>query len=260
MIRNFNAKERRNDTIILSIIIMAFIFLVWVCTPPGNKFIQLAFWGSNTRLLWAKLTDNAAATEWMFHRNNAVYLAKMKNKDGALLEMDRAIKTFPSYQSDAQLKGLYRDRAVIRMYYGDYKGALDDYLKSGSDEFMDRLRIALLFKEVGNYKGALSYCNSIIAVDSTAYAGFACLASVYEEVGRYKVSVRVYDLLISRSPNKAKYYADRAMYKKKAGDIAGYDADMAKAKELSSVVDTEYCLIEDTLNPKIVQLTAMPIR
>ena len=84
MIRNFNAKERRNDTIILSIIIMAFIFLVWVCTPPGNKFIQLAFWGSNTRLLWAKLTDNAAATEWMFHRNNAVYLAKMKNKDGAL--------------------------------------------------------------------------------------------------------------------------------------------------------------------------------
>ena len=260
MIENFNRNNRKNDAILLSIIIIGFLFVVWLCTPPGNKFIQIAFWGSNTRLFFAKVMDNASTTEWIFHRNNAIYLTKMKSKEGALLEIDKAIKTFPSYTSDKQLASLYRDRAMIRIYWGDYKGALDDYLKADTSGLLDTFRVALLYKITGHYKEALSYCNDVINTDPKAYAGFACLASVYAEVGRYDVSAKVFDLLIDRVPNKAKYYSDRAMYKKLAGDMDGYNEDMSTAKELSPSVDVEYSLIDDTLNPKVLQLTTMPIK
>ncbi len=256
MITNLSKKNRKDDIKLLSIIIAGFLFVVWLCTPPGNKIAQLAFYGNKTQFFVAKLTKpQSELNEWIFHRNNAVYLARMERKNHSLQEMDNAIKTFPSYGSDSDLNRLYQERAQLKMFYGDYDSALNDYLRVPEPELQDKFRIALLYKNKRLYKDALSYCNEILNIDSTAYVGYVCVADIYASVGRYSSSVRVFDLLIDKTSNRARYYADRAVYKKKAGDLEGYDADMKKAKELSPNVKEESELIEDTLKPKILTMT-----
>lgn len=258
-INNFNKTSRKDDIKLLSIIIAVFIFIVWLCTPPGNKFAQICFYGNNTRLAIAKLANKAETTEYLFHRNNAIYLSRMDRKKAALQEMDKAVMTFPVYMSDAKLESLYKDRAQLRIFYKEYNGALDDYLRVSSLNLVDKLRIALLYKEKGLYKYAMSYCNSILDLDYKAYAGYACVADLYAGVGRYDASVKVFDLLIDRAPNKAKYYLDRAGYKQKSGDFEGYDADMKKAKEISPIIDNSN-LIDETLNPKALTISIVSIK
>ncbi len=258
MITNFNSQNRAADIKALKVIIAIFLFVVWLCTPPGNKFMQICFWGNNTQYFVAKMTVPESVDEWIFHRNNAIYLAGMDNKKASMIEMNKALATIPTYASDKQLSDLYKDRAQLRIYFKDYKGALNDYARVSTDLSMtDRLKVAVLYKVNGNNKYALSYCNSILDVDPQAYAGYACIADIYDFVGRPDASVKVYDLLIDRVPNRAKYYADRALFKQKAGDADGYNQDMNKAKELSPSVNTKFTLIEDTLYPKKLTLQAI---
>lgn len=256
MITNLNKKSRKDDIKLLSLVIVVFLFVVWLCTPPGNKLAQIAFYGNKTQFFVAKLTKpRSELNEWIFHRNNAVYLARMERKKSSLQEMNNAIKTFPSYGNDVDLEHLYLERAQLELFFGEYDSALNDYLRVSASNIQDKFRIALLYKEKGLYKDALSYCTQIVNIDSSAYMGYACLADVYAGVGRFSTSVRIYDLLIDRVQNRARYFADRAVYKKKAGDIEGYNADMKKAKELSPNVKEESELIEDTLKPKVLTLT-----
>ena len=122
---------------------------------------------------------------------------------------------------------------------------------------LDHLRMAMLFKVNGNYKLALTHCNEIFSIDFNAYAGYACAADLYAQVGKIDTSIRLYDLLLSKSPNRAKYYADRANYKKMLYDIDGYNEDMAKAKELSSYTDLEFSITKDILAPKKLDLSIL---
>ena len=256
MISNFNNKTNKKDDMKLLIwIIAGFLFAVWLCTPPGNKFLQICFWGNNTRFFVAKLTNSAETTEYLFHRNNAVYLAKMFPKSKkALIEMDKAIKTLPAYISENELNRLYKERAEIKLFLGDYKGALNDFVNSDMITFNDSLKVALLFKMAGNYKEALSYCNNILNKDSAAYAGFACMADIYTSYGRPDIAIKVWDLAIDRNKNNPRAYADRALVKKAMGDIDGYNSDVKIAKEYSPAIDIEDSIIENTLHPKILTL------
>ena len=89
MITNFNAKNRKDDIKVLCLLIMGFFFVAWLCSPPGNKFAQLCFYGNNTQYFIAKMTNKKEDLEaWKFHRNNAIYLAKMERKRSALNEID----------------------------------------------------------------------------------------------------------------------------------------------------------------------------
>lgn len=257
MITDYNKKNKKDDIKLLCLIIVGIIFAIWLCTPPGDKFAQIGFCGSRLHFAIAKLTKTSdELDEWKFHRNNAIYLARMNDKM-ALREIDKAVQTYPSNLPDGGLISLYGERAQIRMFYGEHKGALEDYLRLPNPSITDRFKIALLYKQNGNNAEALTYCNSIVNTDSTAYVGYACLADVYAGVNRYEVSVKIFDLLIDKTANRAKYYADRAMYKKLAGDLDGYNADMNKARELSPSVEEDNSLIEETLRPKNLQLTIM---
>lgn len=256
MITNFRKTSRKDDAKLLTWIICGFLFVAWLCTPPGNKFLQVCFWGNNTQLFISKLTHNSDASEYLFHRNNAVYLAKMyQNKKKALDEINKSIQTFPSYLPEAELKSLYKDRAEIRLMAGDYKGALNDYINCDDIQFNDNLKVAMLFKEQGNYREAMSFCNRIIEADSTAYAGFACLSDLYVNIGRYDVALKVWNLSIDRRANNPKAYAERAKIKKLMGDLEGYNSDVAKAKEYSPTINIEESLTYDVLHPKILTLT-----
>lgn len=256
MITNFKKQSRKDDVILLSWIVLIFLIVAWFLTPPGNKFTQLCFWGNNTKFFFAKIIGTSASTEYIFHRNNAVYLAKMyPKKKTALKEMDKAIKSLPGYASDSELKSLYKDRAEIKLFLGDHKGALNDYINSDMITFNDSLKVAMLFKMAGNYKEALSYCNDILNKDNSAYAGFACIADIYNSVGRPDVALKVWDLAIDRNKNNPRAYVDRALVKKSMGDLEGYNSDVKIAREYSPAIDLESSIIEDSLHPKILTLS-----
>lgn len=253
-IKNMNSVDRKSDIKILVGIIIGFIFVLWLCIPPGNKFLQLCLWNNNTRFLIEKMKNNEEITAYKFYRNNAVYLAKMDMEKQALKEMDKAIESYPAYMPEDILQNLYKDRANLRIFYKNYKGALNDYLKVEKLDLLDRFKIAMLYKEAGKNKYALSYCNSILSVDVNAYSGYLCLAEVYAGVGRYDASIKTFDLLIFRQPKRGRYYADRANYKQLMGDIDGYNADMASAKELLPNGDFSDSFIDLTMNPKVLNL------
>lgn len=256
MIDNFKTTNRKDDIRLVTWIIVIFLFIAWLCTPPGNKFLQVCFWGNNTKFFISRIAHDSSASDYIFYRNNAVYLAKMyKDKKSALREMDKAIQALPEYASESELQSLYRDRANIRMAAEDYKGALSDFMNSGVISFTDSLKVAMLYKVAGNYKEAMSYCNNIIALDPSAYAGYACIAELYSSIGRQDLALRVWDLAIDRRKSNARAYVDRAKTKKLLGDIDGYNADIKKAKDLAPAIDLDESLIKDTLHPRILPLT-----
>lgn len=255
MITNFNNDRKKDDRKILALLCLIIIIVVWFVAPPRNKMAQICFWGKNTQYWFAQRFDSNVANEWVFHRNNAIYLARMDNPKGAMKEMHKAFVTMPSYVSDEKLSKLYKDSATLKIYYKDYKGALDDYTRVKTKlDLTDRLKLALLYKMNGNNKYALSYCNSILDIDPTAYAGYACVADVYDSVGRPDASVKIYDLLVDRVPNRSQYYKDRAMYRQKSGDEEGYKQDIEKANSLSSVGEYNTSLIANTISPRKLTL------
>lgn len=255
MITNFKKQSRKDDVILLTWVVVILLLVVWFIIPPRNKFTQICFWGNNAKFFFAKMIGTSASTEYIFHRNNAIYLARMNPKKTiALKEMDKAVQTLPSYASDKELRSLYKDRAEIKLFLGDYKGALNDFVNSDMITFNDSLKVAMLFKLAGNYKEALSYCNNILNKDNSAYAGFACIADIYTSVGRPDVALKVWDLAIDRNKNNPRAYADRALIKKAMGDMEGYNNDIKIAKEYSPALNIEDSIIEDALHPKMLIL------
>ncbi len=235
-------KSNKMALFLLFVITMAIYFIL----PPHDKIAQIGYIYNNIRFNMCGQETEA----YIFHRNNAVYLTRMKNSKSAIMEMDKAIASLPSTAAEKTIYELYRDRAKIKIYYGDYKGALNDYLRVPSRGINDYLAIAMLLKENGKLNLAISYCNKIIDIDTKAYAGYACIADIYASVEKYEASVMIYDLLINRVPNRAKFYADRAKYKEKAGDIAGAAEDNKKAASLSSSGNYDSSITYDILHPK----------
>lgn len=236
--------------------ILCFLVVIYLLCPPYNKVAQIDYIYNNVHYLIQNINnDYNNESEYIFHRNNAIYLAKMANKKGAMKEIDNAIVTAPSKLSEREMANLYNDRAKIKIFYSDYKGALDDMLRIKNPGINDFLKIAMLLKEQGKNKLAVAYCNKIINLDVKAYEGYACIADVYAGVGNYDASVIIYDLLIDRVPDKAKYYSDRAKYKKEAGDILGYKEDIKKAKDINPTVDINFSVTYDSIHPKFLDLS-----
>lgn len=255
MIKDFNKNEKRDDAIKLALLVLAIFIGIWLMLPPGDKAAQLGYSYNNlTYFLFAK-NDNKK--EVVFHRNQAVYLARMGKQKAAMLKINKAIDVACAFADDRQMEKLYSDRAMIKLYFKDYKGALNDFLKAGKVDMSKQLIMSQLYKLNGNKKLALSACNGLIAVNEKGYSGYACLADLYASVGRYDVSVKVYDLYLDRVSNKARGLADRSYYKSLMGDTVGADADLKAAKNLSSNIKNEITILEEALNPKYLNLPIM---
>ncbi len=247
----FKADKKFNQSAFF--IILAATLGIYLIIPPYDKVAQVGYLYNNIKFNMCGQESEA----YIFHRNNAVYLTRMKNPKSAILEMDKALASLPNNVTDKAIYDLYKDRAKIKMYYGDYKGALNDYLRIPSYGINDYLAIAMLLKENGKRKLAISYCNKIIDIDLRAYAGYACLADIYASAEKYEAAVMIYDLLIDRVHNKAKFYADRAMYKEKAGDTIGAAEDRKKAEDLSPLVDYNSSITYEILHPKKLNLSLL---
>lgn len=254
---NIKNNSRKSDIKALCIIVGIFLISVWLCTPPGNKFAQMCFLGNHTQYAIAKIFNPEQVSEYKFHWQNVKYLVDMDDKKGAFREMNKAISTLPSYMSESTLHALYRDRGNLKLYYGDYKSALDDYLLINDPDIDVKYKTALLLNQIEKYKMAIGYCNDIINSDERSYMGFSCMADTYFKAGRVLSSIKAFDLLIDRDPGKARYYIERALYKKALGDTIGYNQDVDKAKSISPAVDTNLSLVDETLRPKRLKISSL---
>ena len=88
------------------------------------------------------------------------------------------------------------------------------------------------------------------------YSGYACISDLYDSVGRTELAIKVWDLAIDRKKNFPRAYASRALLKQKLGDSQGYDDDIKKAKEYANNIDIKRSIIDDTLHPRDLLLSA----
>lgn len=254
-IKNFNVCKREDDIKLLSMFIVAFLILIWLATPPGNKFAQMCFWGHNVQYAVTRVLDKNVTEEYKFYWKNAIYLAKMNDKK-SLVMMDKAIETMPKYFTERQTELMYKERAKIKCMFKDYKGALDDYLRVTSLDNDDILRVAFLFKIQARPNLAVSYCNKLLSIEMGFADGCACMADVYAGVGKVASSVKIYNYLISKEPNVAKYYIARANYKKVLGDNLGERNDIYLAELKDPNARKEYYPVTDVLLAKNIKLSS----
>ena len=157
------------------------IFFIWLFFPNANSFVKLSYWGNNVVYEIAKILHINRTPEYKHYRNNAIYLAKIyKDKsEPALKAIDRAIASIPGNADKLERSMLYKDSAVIKLYYGDKSGALADYLSVNEDlNVSDYFRIAILLVEEKRYAEAVDYCNLILAENGRALSGYVCLLHV----------------------------------------------------------------------------------
>lgn len=248
--------DDRKFSVMLIILLM---FVVWFFSNLERRDIQIKMICNSVRYYYAKITNDNSYSEYIYHRNKAVYLAKLNSPrrvKHAIIEMDKAVAVVPDYVSESVLKGLYRDRAYIKLYAGDKKGALHDFLLSGELNLTDDLKVAILLTECEAYGMAVKYCNEILKENNTAVTGYVCLSHVYEQAGKPASALKIYNYAIeNKKPGNPKLYVERALLKKRINDLNGYDEDITLAKGLSPNINVECSLMEEAINPKWLLLS-----
>ena len=251
-------KVVKDDRKFLGFMIFLIIVNIWFFTAPSRRMTQIGLLCNSIKYKQAQLSNDNSLQEYMYHRNNAAYLVKLNNKRRtlhAIKEMDMAINTVPEYVSPEVVQGLYKDRAYIKLFAGDKKGALDDLLLSGNLDINDNMKAAALLIDRQAYSLARKHCMNIINENNAAIAGYVCLSRVYEQAGKLNSARKIYDYAIeTKKPANPKLYAERALFRHRTNDFKGYDEDVAIAKKLSSSVNLEISMMEDAINPKEINL------
>ena len=244
------------DTKIIVTLIVTLIFFIWIFMPPLNKILQIMSWGNNIYYYFAKTFNASSVQEYIYHKNNAIYLAKMypEGSSKALAEINKAIDTAPKYIPKAEMDTLYTDRAKIKLFAGDKKGALSDFMKSEQIDFVDKLPVAILLAENKRYRSAMNLCNEILEAESNAFSGYACLAEVYNQIGKTGEAINIYDMVLDRKKNVYWAYIERGKLKLKLNDNASAEKDFAKAKEYAPRISKDDSYFAEALSPKYVVL------
>lgn len=231
--------------------ILAFIFMVWLFWPNNNSFIRLSYWSYNTFYGITKLFNHPIATEAMYYRNCAIYLAKInpKNPEPALKLIQKAITISSNKKTTVELEKFYRERAIIKLYYGDKTGALEDYeLANIIEEPIDNLRMAMLLTINDRYEEAIKNCKTILARGKSEQTtlGYVCYAYVYEKIGEPEKALSVYNWIIKRMPRESYLYVERANLEKRTGDINSYNKDINTVQKIDPKIDIEKASVTDS--------------
>ncbi|MCQ2754637.1 MAG: hypothetical protein MJ231_06285 [bacterium] len=251
MLSNSSNKNKKDDLVLLFLLLFAAIFIIWNVTSWGKQLDQIAFVFHKIQHKYMLIVNRDTVEEYKYYRNNAVLFARLKDKTRAYEEIDKAFKTVPHYIKDEVDNSLYRDKAQIETWFGDYKLAISDYARvSDQLSILDKCKMGILFGYIGNKRYAVKFCNDALQQDPNYYLAWACMADVYASVGKYDVAVKLYDYFIDNSQSKsARYYMDRAYYKEKSGDKLGHDDDVAQAHKLNPMMKEDVTIIADTMRP-----------
>lgn len=209
-------------------------FLVWLIIPLRNNFAQLCSWAYTLSYKAANALQYDTVDTYMYLRNKAVYEAKIhpKNPKYALKKFDEAFKAIGEDSDGVKKSILRRDRAIVKIYYGDKKGALEDLVMVENPEKKDYMKLALLFADVGKYQKASENCATVMNLSEQGIMGYVCYAYVYEKKKEIVFARRIYDYLIEQNPENSVAYLERAFFKKRLKCVKEYEEDMQKAKTL----------------------------
>ena len=231
------------------------IFMIWLFFPNNNSFIKLSYLFDNIVYQCARITHANVKPGFIHHRNNAISLAKAypKKASRSLKEMDKAIKTTPT--GSAYVKKLHRERALIKLYYGDKAGALEDYKLADELKAEDTLRVGILLADASKFSEAAGYCEKIINYNDEVVSGYICLSYVYEKAGYMDAAIHIYDLLAGLKPDNYMVYKERALLKQRMGDTDGAEEDFKKAKEIFPLFNKN----DEPFTEKVVRLKEVPL-
>ena len=92
---------------------------------------------------------------------------------------------------------------------------------------------------LGQLEQALADCNESLRLKSDPYT-FDSRGLVHLKMGRYDAAIADYDAVLRQLPDFADSLYGRALAKRKRGDAAGSEADLAASKALRPDVAQEF--------------------
>lgn len=154
----------------------------------------------------------------------------MHETDSAIMDMDEAIKL------DPKMSGYYINRAVMRYYAEDLRGAMDDYTHVTEVDPMNAqawYNRGLLRMQVGEYNDAADDFTNVIKMEPDNTFAYYNRAIIRDRIGNYRGAITDYNKVIDTYPDYAAAYYARSEAKRKSGDMAGGKADYTKALALA---------------------------
>lgn len=226
------------------------VFLIWLFFPTKNNFAQLSCWAYNITYKVSKMMNIETPPQYIHVRNNAVYKAKINPKKSrpALEEFDKAFALVSGEDKTREQSILLSDRAVVKIFYGDRAGAIEDLENA---EFLEKdgsFRLSLLLADMGEYDEAGEICKELVTKNNNAILGYVCYAHIYEKKGETESAKRIFNWLANKKPDNALVYTERAFFKKRMNDENGFAEDMKRAKETSpNLLMPKTSMIEDAV-------------
>ncbi|SRR5579862_26436 len=164
-------------------------------------------------------------------------LAAQGTFDAALSELDAAVKLEPD------LAMAYNARGNLHAQMGQTALAIADFDKAIALKPQAAYYNNRCFERAkprgGDLAGALADCNEAMKTDTTAEV-FDSRGFVYFRMADYKSAIADYDVALDKKSAYPSSLFMRGVAKRKSGDIAGGDADVAAAKAIDAGIADEY--------------------
>jgi len=142
--------------------------------------------------------------------------------------------------SNEDLGSTYTNRANAYSDKGDHQRAMKDYDRALGLTPTDPVALndrGDEYRILGQYDRALQDLNESLRLRPNHASTLFHRAQAYAGKGRYDLTIRDYDQVIGLTPKDADAYYNRSLAKRKTGDVAGANADLARAKQLDPNVD-----------------------
>jgi tetratricopeptide (TPR) repeat protein len=157
--------------------------------------------------------------------------------DAALSEIDAAVKLAPDLAMAYNVRGnLHAQMGQTALAIADFDKAiaLKPQAASYNNRCFERAKLG-----GGDLAGALADCNEAMKTDTSADV-FDSRGFVYFRMGDYKNAIADCDAALDKHPGFASSLFVRGAAKRKTGDAAGGDADIAAAKAADAGIADQY--------------------
>ena len=158
------------------------------------------------------------------HAGLAEVLDRVQDYDGALLELDLAIRI------DRTQLEYYYQRALVSKSLKNYYQVLADckwILERDPEHPSARWLNAVALVKTENYQIALLNLNKHINIYSQDPNGYCYRGICYERLGQFAEALTDLDLAISMQPNQPVFHHARGRARQRLGDLAGALADFS---------------------------------
>jgi tetratricopeptide (TPR) repeat protein len=193
---------------------------------------QMAFATINQAI---RLQPNYA--EAYFIRENLYYSSSSANKQGSLMDLNRAIQLNP------QLIGAFLNRGSTRYDLGDKQGALTDYNRAiqlnpqFASAFYGR---GLVRSDLGDRQAAITDYTEAIRLNPQFVAAFYNRGNVRSGLGDKQGAIADYNEAIRLNPQLAPAHYNRGNTRRQLGDQQGAITDYTEAIRLNPKLDQAF--------------------